>query len=342
MVERLRPRLGGNYFPQEEEERPKVFIRSGCVLLDCVLGGGWPLGRTSNIVGDKSTGKTLLAIEACANFARVYPKGKIWYREAEAAFDIDYATQLGLPVRQVDFGAEGIDTLWNTIEEVIADILQVTAKERAKPRNKQTPGLYIIDSLDALSDIAEQDRAVGEGSYGASKAKQMSELFRRCTREIKATKIHLMVISQIRDRIGIRFGERYGRSGGHALDFYASQILWLHYVRPVVRKLRGTERTVGIRVKAKCKKNKIGAPFRDCEFDIHFGYGIRDMEASLAWLSEMKLLPRLKLKEDFIAEVAALPASEATVKALWLQAQVVAAWQEVERGFLPERRKYDE
>src|ERR1019366_3976564 len=95
--ERVKP--GGNYFSS-----PKTgieFISSGCHNLDLALGGGWAEGRVSNIVGDKSTGKSLLAIEACANFAIKYPKGTIRYREAEAAFDRPYAEALGMPVDHV-------------------------------------------------------------------------------------------------------------------------------------------------------------------------------------------------------------------------------------------------
>ena len=104
---------GGDYFPSLTAG--VEYIPTGCSLLDCVLGGGWARRRISNIVGDKSVGKSLLAIEACANFAQLEPKGKIFYREAEAAFDEPYAEGLGLPLKRVDFGPEGIDTVWDTV-----------------------------------------------------------------------------------------------------------------------------------------------------------------------------------------------------------------------------------
>lgn len=334
-MERVRP---NDYF---RDERPRIFIPSGCALMDCVLGGGWPLGRTSNIVGDKSTGKTLLAIEACANFHRKFPDGNIWYRESEAAFDVGYAAHVGLPLKQVDFGDDGIDTLWDTIEDVVSDILAVTARERAKPVKKQKPGLYIIDSLDALSDNAERDRAIGDGSYGASKAKMLSELFRRCTREIKATQIHLMIVSQIRDRIGVRFGEKYGRSGGHALDFYASQVLWLHHLKNIVQVRQGIKRVTAIAVQARCKKNKIGLSLRDCAFNIRFGYGIEDIEASLAWLAEVGQLARvIPDVKKYQASLAQLSETEFEAKRVELHGQIKVIWDEIESGFAPPRRKY--
>ena len=157
MVERRKLKLpGGDYFP--EEGPPSGFIPSGCALLDCVLGGGWALGRVSNVVGDKSVGKTLLAIEACANFARRFPNGSMWYRESEAAFDEKYATRLGLPLGRVDFGPEGVGTEWETVEDVIDDL----GKKVDRARETGEPGLYIVDTLDALSDRAEQNRKAAQ------------------------------------------------------------------------------------------------------------------------------------------------------------------------------------
>src|SRR5258708_1816883 len=96
------------------------FIASGCKLLDCVIGGGWPLGRIVNIVGDRSTGKTLLAMEAMANFLTRYPKGKAYYRETEAAFDKEYAMALGIPMDRVD-----MEETPDTVEAVFEDLERI-------------------------------------------------------------------------------------------------------------------------------------------------------------------------------------------------------------------------
>src|SRR5216684_6169902 len=148
----------GNYFLQP---KPLKFIHTGCTLLNCVIGGGWPLGRISNIKGDTSTGKSLLAIEACVNFARQYPQGKIFYREIESAFDTSYAAFLGMPLDRVDFG-DG----FFTVEDVYEDISKIL-KDEAKAES----GLYIIDSLDALSDRAELERDIDKGTFSANKPK---------------------------------------------------------------------------------------------------------------------------------------------------------------------------
>src|SRR5262249_54440053 len=126
-----------------------------------------------------------------------------------------------------------------------------------------TPGFYILDSLDALSDEAEKARAIDEGTYAMNKAKQMSALFRRLCQEMAQYNCTLAVISQVRDNIGVTFGDAYTRSGGKALDFYCSQIVWLAQTGKIARTVKGIERIVGVDIKAKVKKNKVGLPFRE-------------------------------------------------------------------------------
>ena len=295
---------GGLYFSSEKKNYQ--FISSGCTVLDCVLGGGWPLGRIVNVVGDRSTGKTLLAMEAIANFFPKYDNGWVRYVEAESAFDEDYASALGIPMSRVE-SKNDLDT----VEAVFEDLDSISYEE---------PGLYIVDCLDALSDKAEMDRGIGEGSYGAAKAKKLSELFRRLVRKLAQKNIFVMIISQVRDNIGATFGEKHSRSGGKALDFYASQILWLAHIKTLKRTINKVERPTGITVRARCKKNKIGLPFRQCDFDIRFGYGIDDIGASTEFLNTLgKAAPK-------------------TPEAL--REAVIREWYAIEKKFIPETRKY--
>ncbi len=298
-------KTGGIYFSSEKKNYS--FISSGCAVLDCVLGGGWSLGHIANIVGDKSSGKTLLAMEAIANFFLAYDNGWVRYVEAESAFDIDYANALGIPMDRVEM----VNDL-DTVEDVFEDLSGLSRKN---------PGLYIIDSLDALSDEAEMGRAIRDGSFGAAKAKKLSELFRRLVRKLARQKICVLVISQVRDNIGAMFGEKHSRSGGKALDFYASQILWLAHLKTVKRTINKIERPTGIMVRARCKKNKIGLPFRQCDFSLRFGYGIEDTEVS----------------EEFLKTVG--KSAPKTPEAL--REAVIREWYAVERKFLPEKRKYE-
>jgi recombination protein RecA len=304
----------GGYFPPAS---PLRFIETGCTLLDCVLGGGWPLGRVANIVGDKAVGKTLLAIEACANFSRQYPDGLIWYREAEAAFDVPYAESVGLPVNRVDFGPDGPDTAWNTIEDIFEDLAECLAL--AEKRGK--PGLYIIDSLDALTSRADLEVSVDKG-YRLRKQAVLGQLFNHFARLIRQTSVCLIVISQLRVNIGVTFGEKYRRSGGMALDFYASQILWLRNKGNIIRKLGGFKKAVGVRVHAKCKKNKVSMPMGECEFIIRFGYGVDSDAANTAFLEEAHVK---------------LPAQAESVE---LATLAKAVWTKREATFAPTSRKY--
>lgn len=352
MVERKRLRdksraAGGDYFP--DAARDIQFISTGCSLLDCVVGGGWPLGRIVNIVGDKAVGKTLMAIEAAANFAARYPKGFIWYREAEAAFDEPYAVTLGLPVRRVDFGPDGLGTIWDTVEDIFED-LEVCI---AKAAEAGVPGLYIVDSLDALSSRGELARKIDAGSYRMEKPKVLGELFRRLVRKQKASNVCIIFISQVRDKIGIVFGEKHTRSGGKALDFYASLALWLSHIGNLSKTIQGVKRITAVQVRAKVKKNKIGMPFRECEFKIRFGYGVDDLDAAVTWLAEVGQLERIGLKvagkpqkkideevSKYLAQAAKLPLDEYTILADKVNIELRAAWAEVEDKFKPTRRKY--
>ena len=268
--------------PLVQQESKEVFFSTGCTLLDLVLGGGWSMGRIFNLVGDRSVGKTLLALEAFANFRLKFPKGRMRYAESEAALDELFAEQLGFK-DDITRPAE----LLNTVEDFrddLADFIKLGG-----------PSLYILDSLDALSDDAElekfEKRDTG-GSYGVGKAKGMSGLFRLLARDIKKQNSCLGIISQVRENIGVTFGEHYTRSGGKALDFYSSCSLWLHNAGKEEKTFEGDSRITGAKVIAKCKKNKVGLPFRECHFSIMFGYGIDSEMASLDWLLQEKKIEK--------------------------------------------------
>lgn len=346
-----RPRLGSNgssgrprvdeslYFEGETKPFMKEFIPSGSALLDCLLGGGWPLGRISNIVGDRSTGKTLIAIEAAANFLNTFSPAhaKVYYIEAEAAFDKRYAASLGMPIRKVEFPEDML-----TVEDVFEHLTGVL--EKLKDDTRFNPILYIIDSLDALSDRAEQKQDMDKGTYGAQKAKMLSQMFRRVVQALEKKRVHLMIISQVRDNIGVMFGKKYSRSGGRALDFYASHIIYLAQVGTVKRTVNKITRTIGVEVKAKAEKNKIGPPLRDVQFPIRFGFGIDDVVANAEWLDE---IGRLNEVDGFKGNLATVlkrledvdddTYQQAKVR---LRRKVKECWDDVEQSFAPTRSKY--
>lgn len=307
---------------------------SGCVLLDCVLGGGWAEKRIINVVGDKSTGKTLLAIEACANFRLKYPKGIIRYNEVESAFDIPYASRLGLPADSVQF----VDDCY-TVEDLYEDLEQVLER-----KGKQ-PVLYVLDSLDALSDRTEEDSAIDKGTYGAKKAAQISKLFRKLNKLLNNSNVTVLIVSQIRDKIGVTFGKTSQRSGGKALDFYASQVVWLTHTKRLYKQRKGIKRCVGVNIKAVCEKNKVGMPFRECEFPIIFMYGVDDVPAALEWLKTVKLLKLVGVTSDkqykaLLRDLDTCTQAKHTAFRTKLAKQVQRAWAAVEKKFAPARSKY--
>ncbi len=323
------------FIPEEviEAEKPVKFLSSGSSLLDLALGGGWATPRIINIVGDKSTGKTLLAIEACAQFAMVYGKKNIRYGEAEAAFDEEYAESIGMPVG-IDYARD-----MDTVEAWFNDISSWLEK-----RNSTDPCLYILDSLDALSDEAEMKAGINEGSYGMAKAKKLSQLFRRLVRLLNVKHCTLIIISQIRDKVGVMFGETKTRAGGHALDFYCTQIVWLAELGKTKVQVRGLDRITGIEVKASVKKNKAGLPHRIAEFIIRFGYGIDDEVSLINFLKDTKVLD----KEEFTSWISTVNDArkrqdrpELKRLATDLKGLASEVWHEIEEKLKPPMRKYD-
>jgi len=325
-----------NYFASSDI-KDIAFINSGCEVLNQVMGGGLPLGRVVNIVGDKSSGKTLMAIEACANMAKQYPNCKIRYAEAESAFDISYAAALGMPVNSVTFPQEML-TVEDFYEDLVMYIDSLNGSE----------GLYIVDSLDALSDRASQKREIDEGSYNLTKQKQMGEIFRKMVTKLERSKVLLIIISQIREKIGVTFGETKTRSGGKALDFYASIVIWLTEIEKLKKTIDGVERIIGVNVKALCKKNKVGLPFRSCQYHILFGYGIDDVMAGVEWLISVKSTDKLaelnltaggyKIRLNNLRDKNDSEFKELRDK---LNVIVKEEWCRIETKFLPKASKYD-
>jgi RecA/RadA recombinase len=225
------------------------------------------------------------------------------------------------------------------VEDLFEDLTRICAKAKQKE-------LVIVDSLDALSDRSEMERDIDEGSYGANKAKKMSELFRRLTQTMSNKAVTLIIVSQVRDKIGVTFGAKHTRTGGRALDFYASQVLMLAHLGRIVKTRKGIKRATGVRVLGKLDKNKVSLPFREAEFEINFGYGINDAQACVNWLKATKgFKPKdFGMTEEQSKEVLPVLLNMArgeereTVKLL--HSAVHERWYEIESDLMPKRSKY--
>src|SRR6266849_2424262 len=207
MVTRLKlNRPGGSYF-----SAPKTnieFIPSGCKTLDLALGDGWAENHIGNVIGDSSSGKTLLCIEACANFINKYPKSRVKWRMTGEAFDESYAEAIGANLAHIDFG-EPLETIEDLFEDLDAVVTKATK-----------PTLYILDSLDSLSDRAEMKRDMDAGSYGMEKHRKLSRLFRQSAARMSKF-ITLIIVSQVRAKIGgFGYGPKVEPTGGFAPKFY--------------------------------------------------------------------------------------------------------------------------
>lgn len=316
------------------EPEVKMFP-TGCTLLDLQQGGGWVLGRCVNVVGDSSTGKTGLAIEAASNFARIYGPECVRYVETEAAFDERYAERLGLPSHIQRSTAVRLVEDFN---DDLSDFLKGL---------KGSAGLYVIDSVDALSSQAEADRSISDKStYATEKAKVLGEVFRRQVVDIAKKNVCLFLISQTRDNIGNPFLPKT-RSGGRALDFYSSQTVWLSELGKDKHTVSGVERITGINVRAANRKNKVGEPYRTVDILIVFNYGIDDEVSCIAWLKRNKadestLLMPLDAYERAIRRARDKHALDDLSRyAGDLRAATKARWLEIENALRPPIKKYE-
>jgi RecA/RadA recombinase len=308
---------------QRPDDERVEFLDSGSTMFNLAASGkgrdgGWARGRIVNPVGDGSSGKTLMALEFCANAyytikkkpSKIFPpvtKLYIVYLNRERVMDFPVQKMYNLK----DADGNPIPSFYEAVEWIYhISTVEEFGRDFGRRAIQLQPGealIYVVDSWDSMNSEEAIKRFEKEaleeskpkkktssddedgddkkkGSYNLEKAAYASKVFFNNACDLMTGKdITLMIISQTRTKIGITFGDKHYRSGGDALNFYTHQVPWLAQVEELKRTFRGDTRTYGVRMKAKFKRNKVGKPFREAETTILFDYGVDDILSMINW-----------------------------------------------------------
>ena len=359
------------------------FLSSGCSMLNLaasgrIIDGGYPRARIINLVGDGSSGKTILALEFMAatfwNFKtsnRFQSSGKSLFKETKRLILV-YNNVEGVMDFDVErmFGKDFVDSvIWissDTIEKFGSDFFS-----RVMKLTKNDMLIYVIDSWDAIDSKEDKDKfekklkadaikiekgtfdaplteaaeAKESGSYELGKQKYASKrFFKKVCADIQSVDADctLVIISQVRTKIGVTFGKKQYRAGGDALNFYTHLVIWLREIEKLKADAYGQTRVYGIDVHAKVERSKVWKPFRECNFRIIFDFGVDDIYSLMAFYFGPKKTKLNWLGDDYSRDNLYNLFKEDQEQLDMLKQAVQAIWDDVEEKVAPKYQKYEQ
>lgn len=267
--------LGAEETPTDLTE----WVSTGSTLLDIAISnrpdGGFPVGRIVELQGMEASGKSLIMAHALANTQK--KGGLAVYIDTENALSEDFLRAIGVNVNDMLYiPLETIEDIFEAIESIIENI-------RKTSRNRLVT--IVVDSVSAATTKVEQDADFDKDGWATSKAILMSKAMRKITNTIGKQRVLLLCASQLREKMGVMFGDKYTTSGGKALGFHASCRIRLKPIGKLKSGSGATEQIIGVQTEAQVIKNRMGPPFKKAEFDVYFDSGIDDVNS---WLKLLK------------------------------------------------------
>tara|TARA_R110000744_G_scaffold135942_7_gene245667 strand:+ start:1520 stop:2647 length:1128 start_codon:yes stop_codon:yes gene_type:complete len=275
------------YFLDGEEDTPTdltEWISTGSSLLDLAISnrpnGGLPVGRITEITGMEASGKSLIAAHCLANTQKM--GGLAVYIDTENAMNEDFLSAIGMDVgKMLYIQLEAVEDIFEVIENIILKV---------KESDKNRLVSIAVDSVAAATTKIEQAQDYDKEGWATSKAIVLSKGMRKITQLIGRERVCLIFTNQLREKLGVMFGDKYTTSGGKAIQFHASCRLRLKAAGQIKAKVQGKEQVIGIKTKAKVVKNRMGPPLREAEFNIYFESGIDDFGGWLQVLKDYNLI----------------------------------------------------
>jgi recombination protein RecA len=272
---------------EEQLEKVKEFISTGSTTANLALGGGIAKGRIINIIGEESNYKTYLALAIVKSFLRKYKNGFATFDDIEASLDAFWVCDV-FEIEKERFRVLDVNNCSETVEDLESNVKLACSIAS----DEQRPVIYVCDSLDPLFTERTRDGGTkkkkggeeGERDFSMrdnlDKPMVLSRVFATLNREIKKSDVTLILISQLRAKLDVMFGEKTDVTGGRALKHYSIQRIKMAAIGKIIE----NKKIVGQNIKLKVVKNKIARPFKEAFFPVYYNYGIDDIESCIDYI----------------------------------------------------------